>query len=131
MIIDCYTDASYSKNIDGSIIGYKIGANNIVLDYLPQMKNTQAEVLAVKFCVDEVERMYPNKRITLFIHTDCQKVMTLNMNTDNIDIQYVKMIGHMKKSLMNAKQKIFSSVDKAVREELRARNRINNIIVCN
>jgi hypothetical protein len=131
MMVDCFTDASYSKSANGSVIGYKIGHGNIVLDFLPEIKNTQAEVLAVKFCVDEIEKMYPNNKVLLVVHTDCQKVMTLDMCTQNISVVYVKMIGHMKKSLMNDKQKIFSAVDKAVRKELRLRNSIKNVCKSN
>lgn len=46
-IIKCFTDASYSKDIEMSVVGYKIGDDNITIEHLPKIKNTQAELYAV------------------------------------------------------------------------------------
>ncbi len=49
--IKCFTDASYSKEIEVSVIGYKVGDAQIILKHLPQIKNTQAELYAVDKCI--------------------------------------------------------------------------------
>jgi len=113
-MVDCYTDASYSKEIKGSIIGYKIGDDPIVTEFLDQVKNTQAEIMAIEKCITLCKKKYPDHKI--HIYTDCQKAIKSNYGS-NVEIH--KMIGHIKKSLQDDKQKIFSSVDKITRKELR------------
>lgn len=114
--IDCYTDASYAKDVGGSVIGYKIGNNPIQLLFLEGIKNTEAEVMAARRCVEETELLYPNRRINL--HTDCQEVMSQEFA---YHVRLFKMKGHMKKKLMNNKQLVFREVDKAARKTLRQR----------
>lgn len=116
--IDCYTDASYSKEVGGSIIGYKIGDEQIVTEFLDKIKNTQAELIAVDRCIATCKEKYPNYQI--HIYTDCQKAIQ-NQNTN--DVIYHKMIGHIKKSLRDDKQTIFSCVDKLTRKELRKKHK--------
>ena len=47
-IIDAYTDASYSKELGGSVIGYKIGDLPIQTEFINDTKNTQAELLSIR-----------------------------------------------------------------------------------
>ena len=107
--IDCYTDASYAKEVGGSVIGYKIGDHPIFTDFLVNVKNTEAEMSAVKLCIDLASELYPNAEI--HIHTDCQKAV----NSANEYPAYVvmhKMRGISKRDFRNDKQHIFSEVDK-------------------
>jgi ribonuclease HI len=113
-IIECYTDASYSTQANGSVIGYKIGDNQIVIDFLPEVKNTQAELIAVNNCIKYCQESYPGNQI--HIYTDCQKAVRLDYG-ENVIMH--KMIGHIKKDLRDDKQKIFALVDKETRKELR------------
>lgn len=113
--INCYCDASYSKQAQGSVIGYKIGDHEIETQFLAEIKNTEAEIVAAKICIEKANAMYPNKIVC--IYTDCQKVMKLYANCDGIIMH--KMIGHMKTALKDKNQKIFTTVDRATRKELR------------
>lgn len=113
--IECYTDASYSKYINGSMIGYKIGDSEIVIEFIPDAKNTQAELFAIDHCISQCKEKYPDHQI--HIYTDCQKAIRCNEYDDNIILH--KMIGHIKKDLRDEKQQIFALVDKAARKELR------------
>lgn len=116
--VDCYTDASYAKDVGGSVIGFKIGDDPIKTCYLTEIKNTEAEVFAVKLCVERCVAKYkdahPNLRV--HIYTDCQKAMGLEFTED---IVFHKMIGHMKNELKDEKQMIFTQVDKLTRKKLR------------
>jgi len=118
LTIDCYTDASYSKQANGSVIGYKVGDQPIVMDFLPLVKNTQAEVMAVNLCVAECETIHPESQI--HVHTDCQKAIR-SQYPENMRMH--KMIGHIKKDLRDEKQIIFAMVDRAVRKELRKKHK--------
>lgn len=116
--IDCYTDASYAKDVGGSIIGYKIGSASIETEFLAEIKNTEAEIIAVKTCVRKCIDLYKDTDLDIRIHiyTDCQKAMELKFNED---VVFHKMIGHMKSALKDEKQKIFTLVDKETRKKLR------------
>lgn len=46
--VDCYSDASYMKELGLSIIGYKIGNNDIITEELIDIKNTQAELIVIE-----------------------------------------------------------------------------------
>jgi hypothetical protein len=119
--IDCYTDASYSKEINGSFIGYKIGDMPVRTQFLKNIKNTQAEIQAVEICIDIASKIYPS--IELHIHTDCQKVVDSN-DIYPKHITMHKMVGHMKRADRNDKQQIFSHVDITVRKALRRQLKI-------
>lgn len=125
-IIECYTDASYSKQANGSFIGFKIGDESIVTVFLPEIKNTQAELAAIDRCISECESRYPGYQI--HIYTDCQKAVN-NDYGDNIILH--KMIGHVKKGMCDDKQQIFATVDKATRKELRKKHKeiLNNMFL--
>ena len=70
-IIKCFTDASYSQHKSLSIIGYKIGEHDVVLEELLNVKNTQAELYAIKKCIKVCNEIYPDDEI--IIYTDCQR----------------------------------------------------------
>lgn len=117
-MIECFTDASYSKEVGGSVIGYKIGDSPIVTDFCENIKNTQAEVLAVRKCIEKCKEDHPDHQI--HVYTDCQKVMMMDFEQDII---FHKMIGHMKNSEKDDKQLIFTQVDRMTRKVLRQRIR--------
>lgn len=118
-IIECWTDASYSPKHNISVVGYKIGKNQTKTK-TQQLKNTQAELEAIRICIFECETLYPNSKI--IIYTDCQRALTKLYPTF---VKIIKVQGHSKKSLKNNVDLIFSSVDKIVRKTLR--NTIDNI----
>ncbi len=120
LTIDCFTDASYSKEANGSYIGYMIGNNEIVTEFCPEIKNTQGEILAIEKCISVCNENYKDHQI--HIYTDCQKAINLYENNDSM--VFHKMQGHIKKSLMNDEQLKFSKVDKMTRKELRKRCKI-------
>ncbi len=115
MVIKCFTDASYSQQKKLSVVGYKIGDLQIVLKLLPDVKNTQAELYAIDKCIEVCKQIYPNEIIMIF--TDCQRAFK-NQYEQNIVLQKIK--GHKKSILKNDDDKIFSTVDKAVRKYLRS-----------
>jgi len=119
-IINCYTDASYSKEVGGSVIAYKINDMPIRTKYLNSVKNTEAEIKGVDRCIDIASKMYLNSEI--HIYTDCQKVLELESEgkyPENVLVH--KMKGHMKGELRDKNQQIFSCVDKRARKMLRIR----------
>jgi len=118
--VDCYTDASYAKDVGGSVIGFKIGDELINTQFLDKIKNTEAEVLAVKLCVERCVKMYKdvNPNLRIHIYTDCQKAIGLIFDEN---VVFHKMIGHMKNRLKDEKQMIFTQVDKLTRKKLRER----------
>jgi ribonuclease HI len=116
-----YTDASYSKEAGGSIIGFLIlfndGEKYFFYDFLEKVKNTEAETiasdLAVKYCREKcVEK---NLDCNMIVHTDCQK--TVKNITPNVT--YKKVIGHSKKSEKDEDDLLFNIVDKTTRKKLR------------
>lgn len=113
--IKCFTDASYSQQKNIAVIGYKIGDLEPVLDELPNIKNTQAELLAIERCLEECAKLYPNNEIILY--TDCQRALKNTNYPPNVTL--VKLEGHKKGTLKSDDDKIFSIVDKAVRKRLR------------
>ena len=86
--IDCYCDASYSKEVGGSVIAYKIGNLPIRLSYLDKVKNTEAEIQAVDKCIEIVSELYGNENFIIYIHTDCQKVIELK-NEEKYQTMYL------------------------------------------
>lgn len=113
--IDCYTDASYAKDVGGSFIGYKIGDDVIQLQFLLGVKNCEAEEIAADKCIVAARSQYPNHMINLY--TDCQKVVNTN-KSNNVIVH--KMIGHMK-GTTDIHQTRFKTVDKATIKALRQR----------
>ena len=115
MPIKCFTDASYSQQKKLSVIGYKVGNLQIILELLPDVKNTQAELYAIDKCIELCKQLYPDEVIIIF--TDCQRAFK-NQCEHNIMLQ--KIEGHKKSILKDDDDKIFSTVDKAVRRYLRS-----------
>ncbi|VBB18064.1 hypothetical protein YASMINEVIRUS_527 [Yasminevirus sp. GU-2018] len=131
-VISCYTDASYSKEVGGSVIGYKIGDGEVQTLFLLNVKNTEAEITAVQRCIDTVVNGYDNmldnnptnpvNDYEIHIYTDCQRVVQKFEDGEypyNVEVR--KMIGHMKKADKDHNQLIFTQVDRATRKELRKR----------
>jgi hypothetical protein len=116
--INCYTDASYSKDVGGSFIGYKIGDEPMIIKFLDGIKNTAAEVTAAEICILTAVSHYPDQIINLY--TDCQKVVDTDYHLNNVKIH--KMIGHMK-GTDDIHQTNFKVVDKATRKALRQRRK--------
>lgn len=117
--IKCFTDASYSQHKNLAVIGYKIGNNNVKLELLPYVKNTQAELCAIARCIKSCNSKYPQRNIIIF--TDCQRALK-NEYPANVTISKIK--GHKKKALRDENDKIFSIVDKAVRKKLKSSNSV-------
>lgn len=115
--IDCYTDASYSKDVRGSYIGYIIDNNEVKLQFLEGVKNSEAEEIAAALCIEIAKSRYPDYIINLY--TDCQKVVN-NTNINNVKVH--KMIGHMKGN-NDIHQTRFKVVDKATRKALRQKRK--------
>lgn len=122
--INCYTDASYSKEKSKSVIAYKISDQQIKTIILDDTKNTQTELYGIEFCIKYTIQNYPAVKI-INIHTDCQNAWkqnyTIYKNSDNlpIEINLIKIKGHKKMVLMDNKDLIFKQVDKMARKTLR------------
>jgi len=113
--IDCYTDASYGKDVGGSYIGYKIGDRPVQLQYLEGVKNTQAEVIAVIQCVEQARALYPELGIN--VYTDCQKVILKLARPEGVE--YYKVKGHRGGAAVDDRPPPFVEVDRATRRALR------------
>jgi hypothetical protein len=116
--INCYTDASYAKDVGGSFIGYKIADEPLEIKFLDGIKNTAAEVIAAETCILTAILRYPDQVINLY--TDCQKVVDAGYHLSNVKIY--KMVGHMK-GTNDIHQTRFKVVDKATRKALRQRRK--------
>lgn len=122
--IHCYTDASYSQQKSTSIVAYKIGTNPIKTIQLNDIKNTQAELLGIEFCISYTIQNYPNVK-SINIYTDCQNAWKqdylnyTNQNQNQIQINLIKIKGHQKMEFMNGYDLIFKQVDKMARKTLR------------
>jgi len=113
--IECYTDASYSQFINTSVVAYKIGNDEIILEILENIKNTEAELYAVEKCISLC-----NKK-NIKIYTDCQKaVQNYKNNQYPKNVVLFKVEGHKKTINRDEKDKIFNLVDKAARKKLRS-----------
>lgn len=116
--INCYTDASHSNIHSIAIIGYKIHDENIQSIILENVKNTQAELYGIKFCIEYSIQNYPNIKI-INIYTDCQGAFTQDYSEYNITINLIKVKGHQQMIHMNSNDLVFKSVDKFARKQLR------------
>lgn len=123
-VINCYTDASYSQEKSTSIIAYKISNESIKTIQFNNIKNTQAELLGIEFCIGYTIQNYPNVKI-INIYTDCQNAwkqdysIYSNDNMIPIKINLIKIKGHQKMEFMNEHDLIFKQVDKMARKTLR------------
>ena len=117
MTLKVYTDASYSKEADGSVIGYLIAHNNETiyykLDFLDKVKNTEAEVTAVISAIEKCQEINKDSKIIIF--TDCQKAIKMNFH----NVIFQKVIGHSKKCDKDEDDIMFNIVDKGTRKRLR------------
>ncbi len=124
--INCYTDASYSKEKAMSVVAYKIGENSIKKIFLPNLKNTQAEIFGIEHCIEQCLSEYKlinSDNLILNIYTDCQNAWKHNFSylikTKNVQLNLIKVKGHQKKIHMNSHDLIFKQVDKYARKTLR------------
>lgn len=122
--IHCYTDASYSQQKSSSIVAYKIHTEPINTILFKDIKNTQAELLGIEYCIKYAIHNYSNVN-TIYIYTDCQNAWKqdysnyTNQQSDKIVINLIKIKGHQQMKLMNNHDLIFKQVDKMARKTLR------------
>lgn len=122
--IHCYTDASYSQQKSTSIIAYKIGNELIKTIEFKDIKNTQAELLGIEFCIGYTIQHYRSIK-TINIYTDCQNAWKQdyfnykNQNQNQIKINLIKIKGHQQMEFMDEHDLIFKQVDKMARKTLR------------
>jgi len=118
MTIECYTDASYSKEKSVSVVAYKINDEPIQTIIYENVKNTEAELNGILFCIDYCIENYPSEYI--IIYTDCQNAFKQNYSDKSINLTLVKIKGHQPKREMNSNDLIFKMVDKMARKMLRS-----------
>lgn len=116
--INCFSDASYSQQKSISIVAYKIHNEIIKTIILPNVKNTEAELFGIEFCIEYVIQNYPLSTL-INIFTDCQNAWKQNYSKYKININLIKVKGHQKMNLMNENDLIFKQVDKIARKTLR------------
>ncbi len=122
--INCYTDASYSQQKSTSVIAYKIDLDPIKTINFKDIKNTQAELLGIEFCINYTIQNYPNIEL-INIYTDCQNAWKQdylnysNQNQNKIKINLIKVKGHQQMEFMDKHDLIFKQVDKMARKTLR------------
>jgi len=122
--INCWSDASYSQHKSVSIVAYKINFDSIKTIKFDNIKNTQAEIFGIEFCINLIIKNYPQVQI-INIYTDCQYAFKQNYsiykNQLNVQIQInlIKVKGHQKMKNMNWSDLIFKKVDKFARKTLR------------
>ena len=116
--VNCYTDASYSQEKFKSVVAYKINNDDIKYIIYNEIKNTQAEILGIYFCIEYSINNYIYVD-TINIYTDCQNAFKQDFSKYNININLIKIKGHQKMINMNSHDLIFKSVDKFARKTLR------------
>jgi ribonuclease HI len=116
-LIECYTDASYSKEKSTSVVAFKIGNAPICTKILKNVKNTEAEIEGIRECLRLCELIYGVDKM-VNIYTDCSKAFQTTFNT-NMNFIIIKVKGHQRKSEMNENDLIFKEVDKFARKTLR------------
>ena len=118
MTIECFTDASYSKEKSASVVAYKIHDEPIQTIIYENVKNTEAELNGILLCIDYCIEHYPHEDIT--IYTDCQNAFKQDYSDKPINLNLIKVKGHQPKKEMDSKDLIFKSVDKIARKMLRS-----------
>lgn len=119
-IINCFTDASYSKEKGASVIAYKIGNDIINTKIMYNMKNSEAEKYGVEIVYNLANNKYPNSFIK--IYTDCKNI---KYSQNNLKIYWIK--GHTKSNDRTDNDLIFREVDKKARKVLRSLSFIENL----
>ena len=115
ILIEYFTDASYSPQQKISVIGFKIrGCNTINTEKLIGINSTQSEILGIQRCVDHFANNYNIETHKYYIYTDCQRGLNLP-----IIGKIIKIDGHKPSRLKSKNDLEFSKVDKYVRKELR------------
>jgi hypothetical protein len=124
MEINCWTDASYSQYKLTSIVAFKINDEDIKTVQLEGIKNTQAEILGIEYCIINTIQQYFYVTI-INIYTDCQHALKQdystynNQNNEKIIINLIKVKGHQKIVNMQWYDLIFKQVDQKARKTLR------------
>jgi ribonuclease HI len=131
-----FVDASFSP-ITKRAVGCYLYNNVMNYHYMENTRNTQAEVETVLMMM---HKMPYDKNIT--VYTDCMAVIKIykeryleqiltpprddlrSLMLSHTNILFEKIDGHLKSSLRNENDKIFSMVDKAARAELRKNNTV-------
>jgi len=118
MSIECWSDASCSRVINLSVIAYKIGDLDIMIESFREEddsikpNSTEFEELGILRCIEYCEKYYPYQQIIIYNdNTDA-----CNFFYDNVKI--VKIDGHPK-TIVDRIDVIFSEVDKAAHNEMR------------
>jgi hypothetical protein len=129
-----FVDASFSP-ITKRAVGCYLYNNIINYHYMENTRNTQAEINTVLVMM---HNMPYDKNIT--VYTDCMAVIKIyneryyhlslsperymlrSLMLNHYNIFFEKIDGHVKSSLKNENDKLFSIVDKAARAELRRIN---------
>lgn len=121
-IINCYTDASYSNHKNISVVAYKIDNLDIQTIIYNNVKNTQAEILGIEYCIQYcLDNINMTDIDMINIFTDCQNAWKQDFNKlcPNIKINLIKIKGHQKMDKMTNDDLIFKQVDKMARKTLR------------
>lgn len=131
-VIKCYTDASFCPQTKWAVSGYCIPQLSQTISFLYPEANgaAEAEVFGLAFLLETVSDV----NAEIVVHTDCEsavrkiekrkddgghftKMLQILDSNPNIKIKHVQ--GHKKRSLRSPSENDFSTLDKAVRKELR------------
>ena len=113
--MECYVDASYSSKHHIGVLGFYVqGEDRTHIQTVTTSSSTSAEKLALARCIEHCSQKYPNTKLIIYI--DCKGSSRVAV-PNNIQLQLLP--GHMKKANMDAKQLIFSKVDRLTRKILR------------
>ena len=133
-MLKVFVDASFSP-ITKRAVGCYLYNNVMNYHYMENTRNTQAEINTVLIMM---HNMPYDKNIT--VYTDCMAVVKIyneryidqllapprdmlrSLMLSHNNILFEKIDGHVKSSLKNENDKMFSLVDKAARAELRKIN---------
>ena len=92
MEINCYTDASYSKEKAISVVACIINGEPIQTLFYPNIKNTQAEILGIEYCINYCLNNYLNYYTKQHIdkqHIDKQHIDKQHIDKQHIDKQHI------------------------------------------
>lgn len=115
VIIEYFTDASYSPQHKIAVIGFKIRTNKTIhVEKLENINNTQAEILGIHRCIDHFNNNYNTETIQCYVYTDCQRGLNIPISG-----KIIKLDGHKPTRLKDKDDIEFAKVDKHVRKTLR------------
>lgn len=109
-----FTDASYSPTQNVAVVGFRRSDHKLLhFKVLSNVKNTEAELIGVRECIEDFERSGHEK---CQIFTDCQKAVKA---FEHPNCEIIKVQGHKRSKDKTPLDFEFSRVDKAVRKHLR------------